>query len=47
MRSFAATAWPTRLALRSANPALKALAIVGSDRTSAMIPAVATAPAPM
>ena len=47
VRSFATTAWPTRLAFRSANPALKALAIVGSDRTSAMIPAVATAPAPM
>jgi hypothetical protein len=47
VRSRAATAWPTRLAFMSAKPARKAPRIVGSDRTSAMIPDVATAPAPM
>ena len=47
VRSFAATAWPSRLARMSANPARNAPTIVGSDRANAMIPAVATAPAPM
>ena len=47
VRSLAATACPTRLALRSAKPARKAPTMVGSERASAMIPAVATAPAPM
>ena len=47
VRSLAATARPSRLARMSANPARNAETIVGSDRARAMIPALATAPAPM
>ena len=47
VRSRWLTAWPRRLSLRSAKLAWNELTMVGSARTSAMIPAVATAPAPM
>ncbi len=41
------TAWPTRDARSSFQLEANELAIVGSERASAMIPAEATAPAPM
>ncbi len=47
VRNFAAMAWPTRLARMSAKPARNAAMIVGIERASAMIPALATAPAPI
>ena len=47
VRSLAATAWPSRLARMSANPARNAETMVGSERASAMMPALATAPAPI
>ena len=41
------TAWPIRESRRSLRLEAKELMIVGSERASAMIPAEATAPAPM
>ena len=41
------TAWPMRESRRSLRLEEKELMIVGSDRASAMIPAEATAPAPI
>ena len=47
VRSRWLTAWPRRLAFRSAKLAWNELTMVGRARARAIIPAVATAPAPM